>query len=284
MCGGCGAPLSHNDTPLHEGATVAIADLPNFADRTPPGVVGYAPGLGVGDTQPTPPTPVDLRSSAYLTAMPATPVTPVSRPTTPPTYIPPGGMAPLSPTPSPTPQRRRGAFWARVAGIVVVALLVLGGLSYGSWGLFAAPSLHTSVDAELHARFAILVNAAFRTTGATKTVSLTNAQATSALGPADSSEWLQNLAIQFNQGVIYLTYTFAGSSGDIATHIFVADGRFKVAGTTLNGYVAGDAYFAPIETGDQAEAAFNAALAQLPASEHALTVSVANDMLTFTTA
>jgi len=280
MCGGCGAPLTHNDSPVNEGATVAIAELPGFADRTPPGAnAGYAPGFGASDTQPTPPTPVDLRSSAYMTAMPATPVTPVSRPTTPPTYIPMGGVAPTPPKP-----KRRGAFWGRVAGIVALALLVLGGLSYGSWGLFAAPSLHSSVDAELHARFVMLVNSAFKTTGAAKTVSLTDAQATNALGPADSSEWLQNLGMQFNQGVIYLTYTFAGSSGDIATHIFVSDGRLKVAATTINGYLAGDPYFAAIETGDQAEAAFNDALAQLPTSESVQQVSVTSGLLTFTTA
>ena len=278
MCGGCGAPLTHNDTPQNEGATVAIADLPGFSDRTPPSAGAYAPGMNPNDTQPTPPTAVELRSSMYLSAAPATPI---SRPTTPPTYIPTSGSAPATPPPLP---KRRGVVWGRVAVIVVVVLLVLGAAAYGSWGLFAAPSLHTSVDAELHTHLANLVNAAFKPTGATKTVTLTNGQATNALGQVNSSEWLQDLSLHFNQGVIDLTYTFAGSSGDISTHIFVASGRLQVAATTVNCALAGDNVFASIETGPQAEAAFNDALAQLPASEVAQSVSVSNGLLTFSIA
>jgi len=283
MCGGCGAPLTHNNQPVSDGATVAIPDLPGPSDRTPPTAGAYAAATSVNDTQPTPPTPVDLRSSAYMTAMPATPITPVSRPTTPPTYVAVGVAAPPSAPPT-RAARRWGAIWARVAIILVVALIVLGALGYGSWGLFVAPSIHSPVDSELHTRFATLVNAAFKTSNTAKPITLTDAQATNALGPDDSSEWLQDVRMRFDQNIVYLTFTFEGSSGDISTHLFVENGRLKVAATTVNGYLAGDNLFAPIETGQQAEAAFNDALAQLPTGEVFQQVSVASGLLTITLA
>ncbi len=283
MCGGCGMPLTHNDTPVNEGATVAITDLPGFSDRTPP--TAAANGANLNDTQPTPPTSVGLRPSAYIAAAP---ITPVSRPTTPPTNVMVGVATPpiqtTAPAPAVKPTRRWGVIWGRVAIIVVVALVALGALGYGSWGLFVAPSIHTSVDAELHTHFASLVNV-FKTTSASPTtITVTNAQASSALGLEDSSDWLQNMQVQFDQDVMYVTYTFEGTTGDISTHLFVSNGRLTVAATTVNGYLAGDSAFAAIETGDQAEAAFNDALAQLPASETIQQVSVTSGHVTITTA
>lgn len=272
MCGGCGAPLTHNDAPTNEGATVAIADLPDFADRTPPGLgarypSGYPLATSASDTQPTPPTPVDLRSSAFLQAMPATPITPM-RHTAPPLAPPAVGVAT-------TPQaQRRGGFWWRAALILLLALVVLGGLGYGGWGLFAQPSIHSSVDTELRAHFVTFVNAAFRTTSGQHT--LTDAQANNALGPTDSSEWAQNLVAQFGQGVVYLNYSFVGTTGDISTRLYVASGRLKAAATNVDGYLAG------VETGIQAEAAINAALDQIPASEIIEQVNVTSGSLTFT--
>src|SRR5579875_3674012 len=285
MCGGCGMPLSLNDMtnpPSADGATVYVPDTPKLYST--------GPDASINETQPTPPTSLGM-GGAYSPLSPATPITPMT-PVTPrrtaptPAYTP----VPSSPTdpslraitgdgvPAALPSRRArsgsaAGFWGRFLLIVVLVLIVLGGLGYGAWGLYVTPSLHTSVDTELYGRLKTLVKTSFQTASGTYT--LTASQATDGLGPSDSSQWVQNLKIQFSPNVTYLEFNFFGD-GNVSTELFAENGSFHAAGTIVNGSLS------LFESGRQMEATINRALATFPQSAYVVQMKTLSGELTYT--
>jgi hypothetical protein len=260
MCGGCGMPLRTADP----GATVLATPIP----------------AGGGWAAAAPATPTAFAHDAPTAFAPALPgqYAPAA-PQTPPLRWPGDEATRAKAARAGSAPGRGSAPWWRIpliAGIVLV-VLVVGCL--GAWALAIRPSMHTSLDTQMRSALDSGIHLAFQQPGATSKgqyaipAAFLNGIISTELPPGSP---VSNVAIAFANNQVIITYSFWGGSGTVSTTLAAQNGRVTAHGTSV------DCPLCLIESGDDMEATFNDALAQIPKSVNVTGVATNNDALVVT--
>lgn len=254
MCGGCGMPLRSIDP----GAT--------SQDNAGPGGWGPGPGNLVSQDAPTIMSPGGGNVAAQAYAQPATPPG-IPQIPTPVTAASPAAAWPAAGQAKAKPATRRFRWWI-IPVAILIALIVLGFLGLGVWGLGIQPSTANSVNAT----FPSALNSAFAQVNGSLTPNHNgqvqiSAATLDALIKAKSPSSGPVTAIDFNyitfpRAGFKLTYTFnffGAEEQDTTAELSLESGRLAARSTVVDGSMS------LFESGDQMEQNLNNALGFLTA-------------------
>lgn len=255
MCGGCGRPLSASDP----GATAYAG-----AGTVPGGGVGTASHdaptfAGVGSGTAAPP----LLGSPQFGAQPSA-----------------GKVA----WPGVTRGRRKlgvstdaSAPWWRIPAIAGVVLVVLLVGTLGTWAFFVRPSMHTSLDTQMRSVLVSGVHQTFSGTIKSQDYTITAASLNTLVAAFLSKDSpVSKVLVSFANNQVSIAYAFWGGSGTVTSTLSLVNGHVLASGTSV------DCPLCLIENGDEMEATFNNALAQIPSNITVTAIKTLNNALTVT--
>jgi hypothetical protein len=192
-----------------------------------------------------------------------------------------------TPVAPPLPSGRRVNPVARVFLILGVIALIIACICAGAWGGVIRPSLHNQVDTSVRAQMNDLADQA--NLALTGYIPLIRANGGSYDGlvlaskfndDIKASESPQNPAsnthVSFAEGQLKITFDSNNQQNSISTTLATASGRLVARNTTVTGLIA------IIESGPELEAAINDALSRLPPDPQFKSVTLADDVLSYT--
>jgi len=195
-----------------------------------------------------------------------------------------GRATPVAP---PLPSGRRVNPVARVFLILGVIALLIACICAGAWGLVIRPSLHNQVDTSVRAQMNNLADQAnlalkgyiplIRANGGSYDGLVLASKLNDDIKASESPQNpASNTHVSFAEGQLKITFDSNNQQNSISTTLATASGRLVARNTTVTGLIA------IIESGPELEAAINDALSRLATDPQIKSVTLADDVLSFT--
>lgn len=153
--------------------------------------------------------------------------------------------------------KRRPSVLKRALIVIGVVLFVLVFGSACAWAAVIRPVLHQAVDQQIRTELTRAIEQVPTVPAFTYPITADAINAVLQSHPPSDPK-LQQLSVHFIDGYLVLNYTYDGNGGSIKTQLYPSGGGVRARATVVDGPLA------VVETGDEMEAALNAALAYWP--------------------